>query len=604
MKRILKIFGGECFAGVLKLIIILILSGALQACRDGGKGEALRLSQKGNLHYIVIPDQSDQIVQFAASELKTYLQKITGVEMKILEQSNARGKKGIIQLIFEKKESLKWDGFRMEINREQIRLSARESRGLLYAVYNLLEGSGCLFFYPGEKEEIVPRKNEIAFAMDTIICNPILEHRGLAPYGLNGGSVDMGRKFIDWMAKNRLNYILVSENRPSDSDGPAHGSIWKEVHRDLLPELQKRGFVIEMSEHCAPVFFPRALFKEHPDWFAMSNGQRKLGPPPYSGQMCYSNKEAVDYYANAIANYAAKHPEFHIIGTWPLDGGEYCECENCKDPETVFKAVMHVAEKVKKVRPDMIVEHLAYKVQTWRPPGMEIPKNMSVLWCPDAGDRDSLVREWIEKTRGAGGVYQFEYYMGDNYRTRANVWLRPEYAAGVARNASEMGYRGVISLFLPIQNWWRASFNNWFFARACWDEDLNIKSSIRNYCMTYYGAKGPEIETVFNLILDDLQREPYRDQRASAVERLSRVKNASQAILVRLDRILKSTTDQNIIIRIQRLKTYVEYSGLHCEAMASGKPADLKHLSDYSKDHPDQQMVLMYPEYILWRNSD
>ena len=65
-------------------------------------------------------------------------------------------------------------------------------------------------------------------------------------------------------------------------------------------------------------------------------------------------------YATAISDYAAKHPEFHVIGTWPLDGGRYCECEQCKDPETIFKAAMHVAEKVKLVRPDIIVEHLAY----------------------------------------------------------------------------------------------------------------------------------------------------------------------------------------------------------------------------------------------------
>lgn len=65
------------------------------------------------------------------------------------------------------------------------------------------------------------------------------------------------------------------------------------MQRELLPELQKRGFVIEMSEPCAPVFFPRSLAKEHPEWFALNHGSRKLGPPPYSGQMCYSNKDDV-----------------------------------------------------------------------------------------------------------------------------------------------------------------------------------------------------------------------------------------------------------------------------------------------------------------------
>ena len=485
-----------------------------------------------------------------------------------------------------------------------IRLVSAEPRGLLYAVYTLLEKKGCSFFYPGEKEEIVPQNEKITFTPDTSIYNPILEHRGLTPYGLNGTCTDIGRKFIDWMAKNRLNYILVSEDRPSDCNGPAHGIIWKEVSRELLPELQKRGFVIEMSEHCAPVFFPRSLYKDHPDWAAMVNGVRKPGPPPYSGQMCYSNKAAVDYYATAIANYAAKHPEFHIIGTWPLDGGEYCECEQCRDPQTVFKAVLHVAEKVKAVRPDMIIEHLAYKVQTWQPPDKEmIPDNISVLWCADAGESDTLARKWIDRVNPAAGVYQFEYYMGDNYRTRANVWLRPGYSVQVARHASEMGFRGVISLFLPIQNWWRASFNNWFFARACWDPDLDIKSCLGKYCQDYYGDKASDVMQIFDIIFTDLQPEPYKDQLKSAKERLPAVRSSSKIITDRLDSLLNNCSDKDIALRLQRLRTYVRYFLLHTETMASGRKADLQDLAGYSHEHPEQNMVLMYPEYILWRNE-
>ena len=360
-----------------------------------------------------------------------------------------------------------------------------------------------------------------------------------------------------------------------------------------------------MSEHCAPVFFPRTLFKDHPDWFALNHGVRKLGEPPYSGQMCYSNKDGVEYYATAIANYAAKHPEFHIIGTWPLDGGEYCECKGCKDPETVFRAAMRVAEKVKEVRPDMIVEHLAYKTQTWTPPKMDkIPGNMSVLWCPDLGKMDSLVRGWVKKSGQSGGTYQFEYYMGDNYRNCDNVWLRPAYSANIPRHANELGFRGVISLFLPIQNWWRASFNNWFFARACWDSTLDINGSISDYCKNYYSGHAPEVEGVFKLILTELQPEPYTRPVESAKMRLSTVKTSSEKIIKAIDGIISQAKEPEITIRLQRLRTYVEYSLIHCEAFASLKNADLERLINYSKEHADQDMVLMYPGYIRWRNQE
>jgi len=52
-----------------------------------------------------------------------------------------------------------------------------------------------------------------------------------------------------------------------------------------------------------------------------------------------------------------EHPEFHVIGTWNLDGGEFCQCDGCRDPQAIYKAITRVAEKVRAVRPDMIVEY-------------------------------------------------------------------------------------------------------------------------------------------------------------------------------------------------------------------------------------------------------
>lgn len=565
--------------------------------------QSLTISANGMLHSIIMPDGAGEVIHFAASELQKYIIQMTGVELRLAEHSASDIRKGCIELALTADTALKWDGFRITCNDGILRISSREPRGLLYGIYSLLEETGCSFFYPGKEEEIIPHKDIISFNCSDRIYNPILEHRGLTPYGLDSTSITTGMNFIDWMAKNRLNYIMVSEERPSDCDGNAHVLVWKNISSQLLPELQKRGFVIEMAEHCMPVFFPRSLFGLHPEWFAMKDGKRKPGPPPYSGQMCYSNREAVDYYANALAGYASKHPEFHVIGTWPLDGGEYCQCENCRDPLTVFKAAERIAEKVKQVRPDILVEHLAYKTYSWETPD-KIPSNMSVLWCADAGITDSIAKKWINISGMAGGTYQFEYFMGDNYRTRANVWLRPGYAVNVAIHARDMGFRGVISLFLPIQNWWRASFNNWFFAHACWDPAIDIGGNMHNYCISYYGAEAAPIEGIFDRIFRELQPEPYRDQKQNAAGRIEQVRKVTGSLLSSVDSILKKVNDEKIYGRIVRLRTYIEYARLHCEAMASGLPADLARLEEFSRERPDQQMVLMYPAYIKWRNSD
>ena len=603
--KIRIISASKSFVALLLIGIPVSLIFIFQGCNEKNQDEKLSIGEKGNLTKIVIPENATGVIKFAAGELQDYFRKITGKKLQIKESDGKINNDRVIRFIIEDDKAIKWDGYGIEVTKTGIKLSATESRALLYAAYTLLEKAGCSFFYPGENEEIVPKRSIVEIAPYKQIYNPVLEHRGLALYGLQANSVPLGRDVISWMAKNKMNFILVSEDRPSDSDGPAHGCIWKEVSNELLGELQKRGFIIEMSEHCAPVFFPRSLFKEHPEWFALTDGVRKIPKPPYSGQMCYSNKDGVEYYATAIANYVKKHPEFHIVGTWPLDGGEYCECKNCKDLQSIFKAALRVAEKVAEVRPDIIVEHLADKPQSWTPPKMDkIPRNMSVLWCQDPGNRDEVGRGWAKKSDQSGGVYQFEYYMGDNYRSCDNVWLRPAYSAGIPRYANELGFRGVISLFLPMQNWWRASFNNCFFAKACWDSTLNVNSTINEYCRNYYGSHASEVDSVFNLIFTELQPEPYVRPIEADKKRLSNVKASSGKIISAIDNILSNVKEPEIRKRLQRLKTYVEYSLIHCEAFASLKKSDLERLVNYGKEHPDQDMVLMYPDYIRWRNEE
>jgi len=37
---------------------------------------------------------------------------------------------------------------------------------------------------------------------------------------------------------------------------------------------------------------------------------------------------------------------------------------------------------------------------------------------------------------------------------------------------------------------------------------------------------------------------------------------------------------------------------LHTQAMANGEPEDLQGLVGYSREHPEQDMVIMYPEIL------
>jgi len=162
----------------------------------------------------------------------------------------------------------------------------------------------------------------------------------------------------------------------------------------------------------------------------------------------------------------------------------------------------------------------------------------------------------------------------------------------------------VISLFLPIQNWWRSSFNNWFFARSCWEKDLNVPAYIKKYCQDHYGDQSEEAEEIFTLILTKFQREPYMLPEEFSAERLDTTRKVSKILLEQLDTVLGKIQDRQIAVRFERIKTFVEFSLLHYEAFASNAKPDLGRLIQYSRDHKDQHMVLMYPGYIKWRNEE
>jgi hypothetical protein len=505
---------------------------------------------------------ADEVQTFAAAELHLYLACLAGIPV---PQSPASPKTIPLILELDSHSHLPQDAFTITVSAHQIVLSGTTSRGVLYAVYSLLEELGCLWVYPTEAESIVPRKDSLSLKSGQRTESPSLAHRGLGLYGLYADTVELGREMIDWMAKNRLNLILTSADR-QDEPTRAQAMHWPEVAAELLPEIRRRGMILEHSEHMTHLFFPPALFEQHPDWFALVDGRRQCR------QMCFSNPDAVAYFAEHLAAYAADHPEAQILGTWPLDGGGYCECDACRQPDVAFKAIRRVAEAVAQVRPDLTVEYLAYTPQTLPVP-VTTPAlpNMSALVCARL---DELARQWVQHMRGARGACYFEYTLGDNYHWKANVWLRPEAGIAIAQALREIGYHGFVSLFLPIRNWWRSGFNTWFLARACWHPEISPARELDLYADRYFGDLSAEVRPLLDQILYRLQnpliQEAYHGVitpgqspgkpdpeglRVAQIQLQQEARGLSEALL----NLENRTHDDGVRLRLRRWRTYVEY---------------------------------------------
>jgi hypothetical protein len=595
-------------------VTLFFLSAGLMSCtQTSGDADSVTLIDEGKTNVsIVLPKDAGEVLEFAAAELQEYLQKISGVKV----QSGNEKITGLIpiELHVETSDAITTDAFTLDVNNQSITLSGQNDRSVLYAVYAFLEQLGCSWVYPGESEEIVPELSTVWLAIGQSSEKASIEHRGLGLYELHKGTQELGLDLIDWMGKNRLNLLMTSEDRRDKVFTQC--MYWPEVKDKLYPEVKKRGMILELSEHMTHVYFPPSLGREHPEWFALIDGERKG-----TGQMCFSNAEGVDYFGDRVAEYVQNNPEADIVGTWPLDGGGYCECDGCQDPLAAYKAIAKVAEKAAKVNPQTTIEFLAYVDQTFTAPvGLEIPSNLSVLMC----DRlDENARKWSElmNEKGGRGQYYFEYLLGDNYRWRCNVWLTPEYGPWLEDTVSSLGFRGVVSLFLPIRNWWRSAFNNHFMAKAYWNPTINIDEELDHYCRTYYGEAGDEIREVLQSIQKDVQNEYLLHNYHSDAnfpmkcedigdDAFSKSMAVCDQLIIRLGKLRQNSDDAIVAERIRRLKSYMEYFKLYYQNRTEdGIPRPMKdntvvpeELMEYAAGHPiDRDGVNMNPEFIKWR---
>ncbi|MFA7229665.1 MAG: DUF4838 domain-containing protein [Victivallaceae bacterium] len=396
---------------------------------------------------IVINKNAPETVQFAANELKKYLDKITGGSFQITTTVPTE-KKGIFlgeaagsKLASEMKK-VKRDGYFIKADLgnlyiagiddrgprtdifaklEAVKKASFESRkslmaddswsfnrGTLYGVYRLLEQFGVRWFMPGPEGEIIPSLKNLAFDGE-INENPYFETRHVssfvnAPYGyIKNESVNFNRDFSELQA---LSFT------------PAANILWN---------MRMRGSSMPLPLNHRP---PAMGWKErfgatHPEYFALlANGQRNVDvkKSAYRDHLCYSNSGVMRETLNEIKFFREGrnaseinvperitkrypynrgwNPAVAIGNTFsllPHDSFVACQCPEClklaapagtsansKDSKLVWSFINRAAEEVKKNSPDTKIVCLAYSSYSRPYSGMKkLPDNVIVGFCCD-----------------------------------------------------------------------------------------------------------------------------------------------------------------------------------------------------------------------------
>lgn len=253
------------------------------------EGKLLEIVSEGKSNFIIcIPDNPTKVEESAANELKDYIKKATGVELKIVKEKNSSAYALMIgatefakenNVIPEGEEDWIIKGFK-----HKLVLTGGKTRGVLYSVYHFLEDIvGIRWWNPWE--EYVPETDEI-IVEESFESNgtPSFVYReiydGLYDVGGDGDGVypDVEEPSLFYV-RNRMN-----------------------GHFSMTPAEYGGTFAYGPPYHVHSYshYFPAdKYFVDHPEWYSYSIDAGKRIP---NGQLCLTNEELLNEFITKVKN--------------------------------------------------------------------------------------------------------------------------------------------------------------------------------------------------------------------------------------------------------------------------------------------------------------
>lgn len=460
--------------------------------------------------------------QFAASELAHYLHTMTGAHFEIqtaahLPQRALVVGRAAVQALDPQfaLQNLGSDGFIIQRARDRVLIAGSSDRGTLYGVYAFLEKLGCRWFAPqfdfygAAGGELVPHVKAPQVGNWQIVERPAFRWRKLYIEEGHSHTTQNLRQMIDWMAKVRMNVL----DCPIDYQH-LHHTEWDKWRTVLIPELRKRGILIEVGGHGYPNFLPQdKYFAQHPDWFGMHNGKRTRDPRVV---FATSNPEAMRTFVGNVKLYLKSHPEIDILDVWPPDGVEWSDAPADVALGTPSQRQMqllnHLASELKPEFPHLRVQFIAYEDYT-APPAQDKPGPGIVMeFCPiDRSFESPLyassyqqnlqyfqdLEQWVHGPIDPANITIYSYIT--KYAWRSLPIVIPHLILADARRFQSMGIGGMATYSEP-GNWATFELDHYITARALWNPQLDVKQEMADYTSKRYGAAGAAVLQYLNLV--------------------------------------------------------------------------------------------------------
>lgn len=386
-------------------------------------------------YVIVIPDQDDVGVQFAAGELQTFLKKASGADFRIIKSAQAPEKNRIFLGIStaalkilknDPRKGLKAQEHVVRTVGNDLFLYGQGTWGEMYAVYDYLENVLGYRWYDARGGMKVPNCRNLAWKKwnrKTSFSVPFRSATGYWIYHRPHAHL--------FFLRNRQNTALIDR--------------FLRDKKIMIPELEMKS---SYGTHTLPSYIPgsanRRVYTPYP-WLKDKNywktnpeyfGLLPNGKPNGGTHLCFSNAGLRKELTKNILENMKREPQNRIFCVSAHDSpGSFCYCKACLAKEKEYGSpggpfydyLLELSAILKKEYPQNLVSFLSYrKNQTQKPPVnvKKWPDNLIPIFAPID---DDFGKSWAHKNN-TETCKDLEKW--GKIASKVNIWYYPNPYSG------------------------------------------------------------------------------------------------------------------------------------------------------------------------------
>jgi formylglycine-generating enzyme required for sulfatase activity len=453
----------------------------------GEPGPELPLASAGRAFYdIVLHERATSQEEKAAADLAHWLEEMTGAKFTVRRESAGKTERvvSIGNTVLAAQASLADpdlddEGYAIDVVGENLFLRGGKTRGIINAVYALLEEDlGCRWY--ARNTATIPHQPELRFRPVPRTFTPLFSERRDPYYS---DCLD-----ADWSLRNRTYSLWVEVPVAWGGNPRVLGGPGRLCHtfNQLMPREE--------------------FFESHPEYFSEQGGERN------SRQLCMTNPDVKRIVIERIMNDLRETPEARVADFSPNDGGTVCECGPCKkineaegtNMGALLIFVNTIADAVKEQYPDVKITTLAY-MDTFVPPRTIKPRDNVLFWLAADSHNWRTPLLWVWETprfqaalrawRAIDAKLVIWEYPIDYFD-----WLSPmPNMPVVTENMRFYAKHGVKGMFIqgtdnPSYGVDRSFMRAWVWSKQLWDPSLDTRALIRDFNYGYYGRAAKPLQ--------------------------------------------------------------------------------------------------------------